>query len=177
MARSPRHHRVITFVRSILGLLVLGASVTAAPAAGSGDSPSLTAVAARGEPSGKLIVAGEAFTPGGLVYVAVYDRLGALLEEADLIADGPAAPGRNGSVDPAAEPAEGNAFGATMGRWVTAGTTAFGANGSTDPATGYILGGTLSLAFAIPCGVTLDARAFDRDTASWSNWTNTRLGC
>ncbi len=177
MTRSSRHHRPIIVVISLVGFLVLGASAAAAPITASGTGPTLTGVATRGEPIGKLVVTGDAFTPGGLVYVAVYDRLGAVLEEADLIADGPTAPGRNGSVDPAAEPAEGNAFGATTGRWITADPTAFGPNGSTDPATGYAIGGSFASAFGIPCGVTLDSRAFDRDTASWSNWANTRLGC
>jgi len=177
MTRSSRHHRPIIVVISLVGFLVLGASAAAAAITASGTGPTLTGVATRGEPIGKVVVIGDAFTPGGLVYIAVYDRLGAVLQEADLIADGPTAPGRNGSVDPAADPAEGTAFGATIGRWVTTAPTTFGADGSIDPARGYAAGGDFASEFDIPCGVTMDMRALDQSTAAWSNWTNARLGC
>ena len=57
-------------------------------------------------------------------------------------------------------------------RSTTASRASYGPNGSHDPAIGFTRGGLLSEAFERPCGATATVRAFDRETAAWSNWLN-----
>lgn len=55
-------------------------------------------------------------------------------------------------------------------RWTAASGNTYGPNGSADPARGFRSGGILSEVFAVPCGAEAVARAYDGQTARWSNW-------
>jgi hypothetical protein len=55
-------------------------------------------------------------------------------------------------------------------RWISASADQYGANGSADPATGFHRGGSLTETFAGLCGASVMVRAFDQQTAAWSNW-------
>jgi hypothetical protein len=97
---------------------------------------------------GTIIVTGEDFTAGGSVYVAIYDQMGAQLYET---------------------------------RWAEA-TPAVAITGSraevpeahsiTSPT-----GGALQLTFAGLCGAQVLIRAYDQQTANWSNWLNVAPLC
>ncbi len=70
-------------------------------------------------------------------------------------------------------------WGATLHetRWVSASSTGYGHGGSADPAAGLHRGGTLDAVFAHLCDATPMVRAYDQETATWSNWLDVQLGC
>ena len=106
--------------------------------------PTLTNVSVAGETLGTIEVRGKEFSPGGQVYIALYDRWGATLYET---------------------------------RWVTSSSTVYGRDNSADPAAGYHRGGTVREVFAHLCDATPMVRAFDQETATWSNWLDVHPGC
>ena len=83
---------------------------------------------------GVIEVSGERFSPGGLVYIALYDGWGTALHETRWVASSPTVYGVNGSQDPAQGFVQGGrieeAFAASR-------APVFGPNGSQDPAQGY----------------------------------------
>ena len=95
---------------AFVSLLALASTATRAvaapgPAAPTGVPsaiPTLTATSATTQPVGTITVTGEAFTPGGRVYVALYDPWGATLYETRWITASGAVYGPNWSSDPAA---------------------------------------------------------------------------
>jgi hypothetical protein len=159
MHRTIRFHTPFVLALALVSSLLLFASPTAAnPAA-----PVLTAAAAVAP--GSITLTGDGFTPGGRVYVALYDVWGAKLYETRWTAASLAVYGRNGSQDPATGFAPGGALaerfanlcGATpmvraydeaterWSNWLDVDTSAFriahfGADGSADPANGYAPG-------------------------------------
>jgi hypothetical protein len=90
---------------------------------------------------GKIVVQGEGFSAGGRVYIAIYDEMGALLYET---------------------------------RWTTA-TPAVGITGTraevpeAHPIT-QTLGGNVYETFGGLCGARVLIRAYNKETATWSNW-------
>jgi len=178
MIRPNRCPRLLGFALSLLCALLAGATAAgAAPTSGNPAGPVLTAAAAQGDAPGTIVVTGEAFTPGGRVYLALYGRSGARPDETRLGAAAPTVYGKNGSVDPAGEPGRAVAFGAAVGDWLSAGPAVYGRGNSADPAAGFVPRGTVSVAFLIPCGEAVTVRAFDRGTDSWSNPVAARPGC
>ena len=151
---------------------------------------------------GAIEVSGERFSPGGLVYIALYDGWGTALHETRWVASSPTVYGVNGSQDPAQgfveggrieeafaayresvfgpngsqDPAQGYVAG-DNGSLTTAREAAYGPNGSQDPAQGYAAGNDNGQAFAIACDAPLMVRAFDQRTASWSNLLDVDSGC
>jgi hypothetical protein len=157
---------------TVLSLLLPGiASADAAM-----ETPFLTVWPAPSDTPGTIFLAGAGFTPGGLVYLALFDQQGAVPDELRLNSDTLTAYGTNGSVDPAAEPG-GRAFGAAFAFSITATPTISGRYGSADPAVGFVHGGTIATSFTIPCGATMAVRAFDRTTGLWSTWAAADPGC
>ena len=120
---------------------LLGATTISLRAAGqessAGARPVLLAAAAAAFTPRITTVSGDGFTPGGEVYIALYDQWGSKLHETRLTA---------------------------------ASGTMFGPNGSVDPSLGYHAGGRLTESFGGLCGATAMVRAFDRGSATWSNW-------
>ena len=55
-------------------------------------------------------------------------------------------------------------------RSATASRNSYGPNGSQDPAIGFKRGGILHEALRHPCGAAASVRAYDRESAAWSNW-------
>jgi hypothetical protein len=131
--RSTSFLLVLTFI----SVLVTGVESSFAAIAPAG--PNVTSVLEPELAPGTIMITGEGFTPGGAVYVALYDPWGIALHET---------------------------------RWTTASQTIYGPRGSTDPALGYRQGGKLNEMFAGLCGATVLVRAFDHQTATWSNWMN-----
>jgi hypothetical protein len=124
--------------------------------------PVLTRAEGEGSSTGRITVTGEGFTPGGEVYIAIYDTWGAVLHETRWATASPAIYGPNGSMDPARGYVSGGsltqsfgglcresvmvrAFDQGSGAWsnwldlalITTPTAIYGPNGSMDPARGY----------------------------------------
>ena len=166
MTRS-RARRPVVLALALLGLVAFGSTATAAVTAVdaadrtglAGPVPILTAASATIRAPGAVTVTGEAFTPGGEVYVALYDQWGAALYETRWTTASRLFYGQNGSRDPAAGFSRGGALreafghpcGATMmvraydrqlaawSNWLdvdltAAGVAPYGPNGSADPA-------------------------------------------
>lgn len=84
----------------LASLPVMGAA--APPTQAMSTLPIFTDAAATTPKSGAITVSGEGFSPGGSVYVALYDRWGATLHETRWISASSTVYGRDGSADPAA---------------------------------------------------------------------------
>ena len=138
-----RIRRSVVLLCTLTSLMAIGASTTSATRLVS-PVPTLTDAVATTPESGMVTVSGEGFSPGGQVYVALFDRWGATLHET---------------------------------RWVTASPTVYGRDGSADPAAGLHRGGTLDEVFAHLCDSTPMVRAYDQETATWSNWLDVNPGC
>jgi hypothetical protein len=96
------HHSLMSFfvVLTILGLS--SASVAAdAPASAGTSNPVLTEALTSAALPGSISVSGEGFTPGGDVYIAIYDTWGAELHETRWTTASTTIYGPNGSQDPA----------------------------------------------------------------------------
>ena len=162
----PHARRPLVPLLALLGLVAFGGTTAAAAARSAGPAaggaPVLTGVVASARSPGTVAVAGEGFTPGGGVYVALYDRWGAAPRETRWTAASRAAHGPNGRADPARGFRRGGglseAFGVACGaeaaaraydgataRWsnwldvdpAAARPARYGPNGSADPALGF----------------------------------------
>ena len=133
---------------ALLGLLVLGGTVTPAAARQPVPVPTLTDVSATTRTPALFTVTGLDFTPGGRVYLAIYDQMGDRLYETRWVVASPvvlavaAGPGHEGVGLDAADH-----------------------------------GGTLREGFAGLCGATAMLRALDEGTATWSNWLPVGFAC
>src|SRR4051794_40881806 len=110
--------------------------------------PSLVDVSATTQSGRLFTVTGTAFTPGGRVYLAIYDQMGSQLYETRWI---------------------------TASLPVVAVTEPTGHEGASF--TGSDQGGTLREAFANLCGATAMMRAYDQATATWSPWLTVEPAC
>lgn len=110
--------------------------------------PSLTDVSATTETLRLFTVTGTGFTPGGRVYLAIYDQMGAQLYETRWI---------------------------TASRRMLAVVGPRLQEGA--PFTGSRRGGTLRETFANLCGATAMMRAYDEATTIWSNWLTVEPAC
>jgi hypothetical protein len=163
MRRMIRSHAPFILALALLSLALVGTtSVDAALTAATPTGPILTIAAIA---PGSIAVSGRGFTPGGRVYVALYDVWGTKLYETRWTAASATASGRDGSRDPAGGFFAGGTLrerfdhlcGATpmvraydeatetWSAWLDTDTSAFGAayfgpNGSADPALGYTPG-------------------------------------
>jgi len=168
MTCSAIRPRQFVLLVALLGLVIVGGATASAAHGQTGASgaastgPNLTGVAAVAQDPGTFTVTGDAFTPGGEVYVALYDQWGATLHENRSTIAAPVVHGPNGSADPALGFRRGGALSETFGglcgttpmvraydqqaelwsNWLNisvpeAGLTVFGANGSRDPAIGF----------------------------------------
>lgn len=142
MIRLPS--RPLVLLLALLSLVAVAPASTTHATHPASPLPTLTSVAAPTRTLGTIEVMGKGFSPGGKVYVALYDRWGATLHET---------------------------------RWVTGSATVYGRDGSTDPAAGFHQGGTLREVFAHLCDATPMVRAYDQETATWSNWLDVHPGC
>ena len=145
-----RTRRIVAVaLTAAVGLLALAAPARAddwsadAPwAAAPAPGPSLADVSATTQTPWLFSVTGQGFTPGGRVYLAVYDRMGARLYETRWITASPAA---------------------TVMRHEM-GDGMLGRSPVTLP------GGDLRESFGQLCGATAMLRALDEATATWSTW-------
>jgi hypothetical protein len=189
--------------RVIICLLVFVSLLPQAfvPAAGaqSGVAPDLRHASALAPPSTLLVVAGDGFTPGGLVYIAVYDRWGVEVHEHGWAIASTAVFGPNGSADPALanvpggtihelidlfpvtvygengsqDPARGYSAGSDP---VQEPSATHGPNGSQDPALGYVPAGDQATSGRV-CERNLMVRAYDAEASAWSDLIDVTAGC
>jgi hypothetical protein len=110
--------------------------------------PSLTDVSATTQTARLFTVTGTGFTPGGRVYLAIYDQMGAQLYETRWIT-------------------------ASLPLLTVLGPT--GHEGAS--LAGFGRGGTLREAFANLCGATAMMRAYDEATTMWSTWLTVEPAC
>src|SRR5262249_13957985 len=113
MQRIRRYRASIVVALTLVGLMLVSTlSAGAAPglgrsgfggsvAAGGSTGPELTAALATDGAPGSIAVSGRYFTPGGRVYVALYDVWGATLYETRWTDAAASNFGPNGSQDPA----------------------------------------------------------------------------
>lgn len=143
-------------------------------------------IAAAGAPTpGAVLVSGQGFTPGGSVYVGLYDQWstsGTDHYETRWTIASATVHGPNGSQDPALGYAEGGTISELFG----ASETVYGPNGSQDPATGYVEGtslidvgpyGAVDVVTSPRCDNSVMVRAYDASSAAWSNMLDLSVGC
>jgi hypothetical protein len=110
--------------------------------------PRLVDVSATTQTGRLFTVTGKDFTPGGRVYLAIYDQMGAQLYETRWIT-------------------------ASLPLLALMGPT--GHEAASLP--GADRGGTLREGFANLCGATAMMRAYDLETVTWSNWLTVEPAC
>jgi hypothetical protein len=137
-----------------IGVLALGFGGTAAdeadhprPAAPA-PAPNLIDVSATTQTPALFTVTGTDFTPGGRVYLAIYDQMGAKLYETRWIEASPTTTILRHELGD----------GPRGGDLVT-------------------VGGTLQASFGHLCGATAMMRALDETTTTWSNWLTVAPAC
>jgi hypothetical protein len=110
--------------------------------------PSLTDVSATTQTPRLFTVTGNGFTPGGRVYLAIYDQMGAQLYETRW---------------------------STAGLPLLALMGPTGHEAALLPGAGR--GGMLRETFANLCGATAMMRAYDLETLTWSTWLTVEPAC
>jgi hypothetical protein len=164
----------IPVVLALIGLLVPGQFVADARVQPPQVGLSPTLVEAVSVPSeGMVIVRGQQFTPGGQVYVALYDRWGVQRFETRWVSASEELWGMNGSRDPAL----GYVHGGSVIERFSLSDEAFGPNGSRDPALIDVPddpGGDL---MARSCTTMLMVRALDVEQNVWTNTIDAEMGC
>jgi hypothetical protein len=141
MQRTIRFRAPSVLVLTLTVLFAIGTGAGAAPtAAPSGPVLTIAAMA-----PGSIAVAGRGFTPGGRVYVALFDVWG---------------------TTPYA-----TRYTPRDERWTAASASAaYGRDGSADPAAGYAVDGTIDERLTGLCGATWMIAAYDEATEAWTGW-------
>ncbi len=174
MTRSQHYRFQFVLIVAILGLTIVGSPNTYAGSTGSAsathvDSKLLIDVVAIPQSPGSIVVSGQNFTPGGTVYIAMYDQWGMQLYPTRWVFASTPVFGPNGSQDPA----QGYVRGGSIREVFTDTPAIYGPNGSQDPANGYVAASSAGNL----CGATAMIRAFDRQTSVWSNLLDIDAGC
>ncbi len=118
---------------------------------------------------GSLLVTGHGFSPGGEVYVALYDQWGMELFETRWVTASGVVYGPNGTQDLSTGFNQGGTINEIFdGSWAI-----YGPNGSRDPAMGHKEG----TAVGSICGATVMVRALDQVSDSWSNVLDVDVDC
>jgi hypothetical protein len=135
--------------------------------------PVLSIAAAEGPPATMVRVAGEGFTPGGRVYIAVYDRWGVDVYENvwTTAADGTEQVTGNQDHNP------GDALPGTVDEVVALVSIAVdGPNETQDPDQDFMPGVDQPI-IGFTCGRDLMVRAYDQQIATWSNLLDVTALC
>jgi hypothetical protein len=148
-------NRLVVCVLFLFTLLLQG-PVSTATAQVTGSAPVLSVATPVVLPSTLIVVQGQGFTPGGLVYVAIYDRWGEHLHEHVWAIAGHGHLGVSGSHDP------------NLG-YVPAGTL--------DVVIDHASPGEDEETGGISCGRDLMVRAYDQQAAAWSNLLDVTARC
>jgi hypothetical protein len=197
------HRQGVLRLVTLLGLITCGLFVTTATL---GQEPSasrpLILDGFTAPTQGSAQVRGKSFTPGGAVYVVLYDQWGMELHETRWVTASDTTFGSNGSRDPAngyarggtieevlgtikpvfgvngsQDPANGYVHGSDDSIVMGASEPVFGLNGSQDPASGYLRGNPGHAVARNLCGAEVMVRAYDAQNAAWSNVLDIDPGC
>lgn len=181
---------------AMLGVVAFGGHVARADSPQ--GSPSLIDAAAVPQSPGAVSVTGQNFTPGGAVYVVFFDPLAVQLHEPRWIIASEPAYDPQDSLDPGIEFSRGGIIEETFGVSETVygpngsldpargfsqiGTTeksepVYGLNGSQDGALGSVPGGANDDIVGSFCGSALMVRAYDAQTAQWTNVLDVDPAC
>lgn len=174
MNRLHHYRRQFALVL-LLGLVMTGTSIAHAHMAQVvPDSQPLLITASRSLQSpDAMSVTGQNFTPGGAVYVVLYDRLGMEQYEPHWVTATEPVYGANGSQDPATGFRQGGTIDELFGTFATV----YRVNGSQDPASGYVVGGADFSLVGRVCGTSVMIRAYDAQSGAWSNVLDVDPGC
>jgi hypothetical protein len=115
---SPIYNRpaLLVLVLTLLSaLLISSTSANTSTVSGTSAGPTLMRADALAFTPGTVTVLGEAFTPDGEVYVALYDKWGVALHETRWVSASPAIYGPRGSTDPALGYRQGGDLNETFG--------------------------------------------------------------
>jgi hypothetical protein len=184
-------NRVIICLLFLMSILPSSLAPSAA-AQSTATAPVLARAAAIAPPTMAITVVGHGFSPGGLVYVAIYDRWGVDQYNHVWVTATSTAYMPTSSIDPGLsshvvagsvrividlfpeiaygpngfqDPAQGYTGGADA---VQAPGAIYGPHGSQDPAQGYVPASDQAQA-GVACGRDLMVRAYDQQAATWSN--------
>ena len=150
----------------LLVVLCLGSTQIASAAPAVITAPVLNTVVLSSGLPGDIMVSGHGFTPGGRVYIALYDQWGMVLHETRWVTASThnfqppqdLAPGAGFSFDTSGNIAE-----------------AFPLDWAVE-ASAPVLGHGTTMA-GVDCAAAVMVRAYDRSTATWSAMVDVDLGC
>ncbi len=174
---APRVHQLPSLLLSIVVLFAIGLGGGRGAVASSLPSvePVITVGVSNSDLSGLIVVIGHGFTPGGRVYVAIYDVWGMTLHETRWIGASTAViqppqglePGTGFSVD----------SGGNIGELFTVALPTIDApTDSQNPALGGPTGHVTTMD-GVDCGTDLMVRAYDRSAATWSGTVEITVPC
>jgi len=184
-----RSRRQLVLVLAILGLVVSGSQVAHIGSAQSAPVTSSLVIDATAQSPGSVTVTGQNFTPGGRVYVALYDQWGMRLHETRWIVASRTVYEPMRSDDPTAGFVPGGAIEAIFGVTgsvegssvaideISGGSESIFPNGSHMSATEYVPVDLVDERVGNLCGATAMARAYDEQTDAWSNMLDIDAGC
>ena len=170
MPSTMWRNRTLVFLFAITVFLPQGLETTAGVVR---FTPVLSIAAAMGPPATTIRVAGEGFTPGGRVSIAVYDRWGVDVYEHvwTTAADGTDGGSGGKNADRGDAPA-----GAVEEVFAVAPIVVDGPNETQDPDQDFMPGVDQPI-IGYACGRDLMVRAYDQQLATWSNVLDVTASC
>jgi hypothetical protein len=156
-------YRLQVLLLTILGLVTLFGPVADAHTARTslaGLGPLIHASIA--QPLGSVLVTGDGFSPGGRVYVVLYDQWGQQLHENRWVT-------ASASVDRIDGTGYGSLQGGTINETFGSLGAIAGPHGNQDSANRYVAGNPKHEVADNFCGTAIMVRAYDAQTELWSN--------
>lgn len=171
MNHSHRFCRPQVLLLAILGLVALFGPVADAHVASHssiGSGPLIHVSTA--QPLGSVRVTGDGFSPGGRVYVVLYDQWGQQLHENRWV-----------TASATIDRIDGTGYGSVQGGMIdetlgSSGTIA-GPHGNQDPVNQYIAGNPKNEVALNLCGTAVMVRAYDAQTEAWTSMLDVDPGC
>lgn len=168
------HPHQFVLLLAILGLVAVHNPI--AYAASVQDAPLASPLQLEAVPAptlGSVSVTGRNFSPSGEVYLAFYDQWGMGLFETRWVTASAPFHGPNGSQDPANGFSPGGSIYGLFGESISF----YGPNGSQEPSAGFHKVDANGVATGPLCATTPMVRAFDQDSATWSDMIEVDPGC
>jgi hypothetical protein len=161
-----RRFQPLLFSLVLVVTLGLGSTPFATSAQVVSPGPALNDVVASSGLPGDIMVSGYGFTPGGRVYIALYDQWGMVLHETRWVT------ASTRSFEPPQELARGESFSFDTGGNIA---EAFTLDWEALETAG--LPGHVTTMDGVDCAAAVMVRAYDRSAATWSAMLDVNLGC